>query len=205
MDEQQLEMIGRAGEVFMRYGIKSVTMDDLARELGISKKTLYKYFRDKNDLVISIIRLKLEMDKMACIQCMQDGNNAIDQLFNMSQFVLEHLSKINPSVFFDLKKYHPEAWKLMNEHKWDFILNSFKENLERGVSQSLYRDNMNIDIVARHYVSSIDTMMQGHVYPYPEFKLDRVFMELVRLQMRGLASDNGLEYIKQKFNHEINE
>lgn len=205
MEEQQIELIGRAGEVFMRFGIKSVTMDDLARELGVSKKTLYKYFDDKNDLVKSVLRQRLEMEQMACIQCTQDGQNAIEELHNISEFVLDHLNGINPTVFFDLKKYHPDGWKLLNDHKWEFILNSFRANLERGIREGIYRDSLKVDIVARCYVASIDNMLEGQAYPFPEFKIDAVFKEIVELHVLGLVNDAGRRYIKEKYNNEFNE
>lgn len=79
-------------------------MDDVARELGISKKTLYKYFTDKNELVMGILNAKLEMDTHYCLSCKNSSENAIDELYNISKFVLEQVGNINPVVFFDLKK-----------------------------------------------------------------------------------------------------
>lgn len=198
-------MMGRASDVFMRYGIKSVTMDDLARQLGISKKTIYKYFEDKDELVRTMMESKLSEDRATCESCSQDSDNAIDELFNISRFVVEHISNINPTVFYDLQKYHPDAWKLMQDHKWDFILSNFRENIQRGIAEKIYRDNINVEIIARQYVASIDTILGGDIYPWPEFKVEQVFLELLRFNIRGLANDEGIKYLKQKFNREINE
>ncbi len=205
MDEKRSEIIERACTVFMRYGIKTITMDDLSRELAISKKTIYRYFEDKNDLVKSIIGFKIEMDKAICERCKREEGNAIETLINISKFAAEHISNINPTVFYDLKKYHPEAWRLMEQHKYHFILDNIRENILRGMKEGLYRDNINAEVVARMYVVSTDIIMSGEIFPWPEFKVDTVFMEMLRFHIRGLASDKGLNYLKETFNCEIHE
>lgn len=200
-----MELLERSSAVFMKYGLKSVTMDDLCREIGVSKKTIYKYFEDKNDLVLTIILFKLEIDKQICASCTTGATNAIDELVNISRFVIEQFGNMNPSVFFDLKKHYPEAWKLMHDHKWDFVLNNIRENIIRGKEENLYRDNLNPEIISRYYVSGMDNIMDGEVYPYPEFKTDEILTEVLRFHIRGLANDNGINYLKEHFNREINE
>lgn len=203
MDQKKLELLERAGTVFMKYGLKSVTMDDLCREIGVSKKTIYKYFEDKNDLVVTIIQAKIEMDKQACTVCANSAENAIESLINISKIVLEQLGNVNPSVFLDLRKHYPAAWKLVNEHKWKFVLDNIRENIIRGKSENLYRENLNPEIISRYYVSSMDSIMDGEVYP--EFKTDEILTEILRFHIRGLANDDGINYLKEHFNREINE
>jgi AcrR family transcriptional regulator len=205
MDLKKIELLERASAVFMKYGIKSVTMDDLSRELGISKKTFYIYFEDKNDLVNSMIQAKIEMDKHACTVSKDDAENAIAALVNISRVVIEHLSQVNPTVFLDLKKHYPEAWKKMRDHKWEFVLDDIHKNILQGISEGLYRENLSPKIIARYYVGSIDILMDGEVFPWPEFKADEVLAEILRFQIRGLANDNGIKYLKENFNREINE
>lgn len=200
-----MELLERSSAVFMKYGLKSVTMDDLCREIGVSKKTIYKYFEDKNDLVLTIIQFKVNMDKEACHVCTNKAGNAIDELVNISRFVIEQFSNINPSVFFDLRKHYPEAWKRMHDHKWEFVLNNIRDNIIRGKKENLYRDNLDPDIISRYYVAGMDSMMDGEVYPYPEFKIDEILTEVLRFHIRGLANDNGINYLKEHFNREINE
>lgn len=205
MDQKKLEILERSSAVFMKYGLKSVTMDDLCREIGVSKKTIYKYFEDKTDLVHSILASKLDLDKTACDLCSASSENAIVELINTSRFVSEQFSNINPTVFYDLQKHYPSAWKMMHDHKWDFVLNNIRNNIIRGKKENLYRDNINPDIIARYYVSAMDNLMDGTVYPSPEFRTDQVLTEILRFQIRGLASDKGIAYLKEHFNREINE
>ena len=202
MDEKKLEVLERASSVYMKYGIKSVTMDDLSRELGVSKKTIYKYFDDKNDLVRSIIEMKVEMDKAVCINCSQQSENAIEDLISVSKAVLEHVGNVNPTVFYDLQKYYKEAWEIMSEHKWHFVLSMIKANIERGIKEGIYRDNLNIEVIARLYVASTENIMNSEIFPWPEFKFQEVFTQMVHFQIKGMANEAGIKYIKQKMKNE---
>ena len=204
MDEKKLEILERASAVYLKYGIKTVTMDDLARELGISKKTIYKFFDDKNDLVRSIIELKVQMDAAICMNCMQTSENAIDDLFNLSKLVIEHFSNINPAVFYDLRKYHPDAWDIMEKHKWDFLLSLIKENVERGIRESIYREELQPEIVAKLYVAASDAVLNAKIFPWPEFKFQEVYLQMIHIQINGLINEEGREYLKQKLQNESN-
>ncbi len=205
MDDKKIHLVARASTVFMKYGIKSVTMDDLARELGISKKTFYIHFKDKNDLVLSAIQLKIESEKQLCINCSNTGVNAIETLVNISEFIIENFSNVNPTLFYDLQKFHPEAWGLIQEHKWEFVYEHIHTNILQGIKEDLYRDNLDPKIIARYYVASIDVMMSGDIFPWPEFKADSIVKQILRFQIRGLTNENGIEFIKENFNTQINE
>ena len=198
MDEKKLEIMERASQVYMKYGIKTVTMDDLSRELGISKKTIYKYFVDKNDLVRSIIEMKTTMDRAICVNCHQNTLNAIDELFAISELVIEHFNNINPAVFYDLRKYHPDAWEIMEKHKWEFVRSMIRENIERGILEKIYRESINSEILARLYVSSTDAIMNSSIFPWPEFKFQEVFIEMIYFQLHGMVNEEGRTYLKTK-------
>lgn len=202
MEEKAIEIIERASQVFMRLGIKTVTMDDIAREMGISKKTLYKYFKDKNELVSTIIELKLQMDESACGVVKIEAENAIDELIKISQFVMENFQAVNPTVFHDLQKYHPESWAKVQEHKWVFIYKTMSANIDRGIKEGIYRDNINNDIISKLYVASTDLILEGKTFPWPEYKFHELYDEIIRFQIRGLANEKGINYLKTKLNQE---
>lgn len=201
MEEKAIEIIQRATVIFTRFGIKSVTMDDVARELGISKKTLYKHFKDKNELIVKGVQMKIDADEQQCGNVSCSEGNAIDELFSISEFVVQNLANINPSVIFELKKYHPEAFEILNKHKWEFVLKTIRKNILRGIEEGIYRDNMDPEIIARLYVGSTDLIMEGSIYPWPEFKVDKVYLEILRFQVRGLANKKGIEYLTNKINN----
>ncbi|MCH2231308.1 MAG: TetR/AcrR family transcriptional regulator [Crocinitomicaceae bacterium] len=200
MDEKKLEILERASSVYLKFGIKSVTMDDLARELSISKKTIYKYFNDKNDLVKSIIEMKVQMDSAVCSNTALQSDNAIDELIQISQLVIEQFNDFNPSVFFDIQKFHKEAWDIIVHHKATFVQNMIRENIERGVKEKIYRENLNPMIAAKLYVASSDAAMNSEIFPWPEFKFQEIFIEMIRLHINGMANDTGRAYLKQKLN-----
>jgi len=205
MDDKKIEILQKAAQVYMRYGIRSVTMDDLARELGISKKTIYIYFKDKDEIVQEIIRLKTQIDRMNCQLCGVEAKNAIDEMFSISQFVAEMIKNINPSVFYDLQKYHPEAWKILENHKWEFVYNQILNNIKRGVKEGLYRDNMNPELIARMHLAKTDMVFGGELFPIDQYNIEDVFIELFRFQIRGMANENGLKYLIERLNKEIDE
>lgn len=201
MDEKRLEIIERAGAVYMRLGIKSVTMDDLARELGISKKTIYKYFDDKSDLVLSIVEMKKDMDQALCMNAVNHAGNAIDDLIQISKLIAEHFGNINPSVFIDLKKYHPDAWQKMEEHRKGFVLKMIVGNIKKGMEENIYRESLNPEIIGRLYVSSIDTIFDPEIFPWPQFTFQAVYTEQIRFHIHGLVNENGLKYLQQKISN----
>lgn len=198
MDEKKLEILEGASAVYMKFGIKSVTMDDLARELSISKKTIYKYFNDKNDLVKSIIELKVQMDSALSINKSLQAENAIEELIQISELVTKQFRDINPIVFSDLKKFHPDAWQVIEEHKKNFVLKLITENIERGIKEKVYRENLTPAITAKLYVSASDAAMNPEIFTWPEFKFQEVFLEMIRLQINGMANDAGRTFLKQK-------
>ncbi len=197
MENKKHEIIERATMVYMRNGIKSVTMDDLARELGISKKTIYKFFEDKNHLVRSIIKNKIEMEKVMCENCSFASINAIDEMIAVNKSVVENIGNINPSVFYDLQKYHADAWKLIDDHKWNYVLQMMKNNIKRGIDEGIYRSNLDIEIIGRQYVVATDTIMNPDIFPWPTFKIDELFEELMRFQLNGMVNENGRKILKE--------
>ncbi len=191
MEDKKLEIIERATSVYMRNGIKSVTMEDLARELGISKKTIYKYFEDKNHLVRSIIASKISFEKEMCQNCRDLSDNAIEEMIAVNKSVVENIGQINPSVFYDLQKYHIDAWKIIDDHKWNFVLDMMIENIKRGINEGIYRTDLNHEIIGRQYVVSTDMIMNPDIFPWPTFKIDSLFSEITRFQLNGMANEKG--------------
>lgn len=205
MEEKKLEILEQASSVYMRLGIKSVTMDDLARELSMSKKTLYKYFKDKSDLVNTIIDYKLEMNAALTLNCHEQSDNAIDDLLGVSKMIVQMFKNINPTVFYDLNKNYPDAWKKLYDHKWSFVRNLILKNIHKGIEQGIYRKNLNPEILANLYVSSTNSMMDVSVFPWPEFKLDEVVKEVIAFHIYGMVNEKGFLYINQILENETND
>lgn len=189
-------------ELFMRYGIKSLTMDDISRHLGISKKTLYQFVSDKKDLVKQCVELTVTAEQCMLCEFATEKGNAIDELFLVNKRISEKLQNVQPAVMFDLQKYYPDAWKVMENHKHCFIYDMMVKNINDGVVQGLYRDNVNVEIVARIYVGMIDKMFDTEFFPNNTFSFEILHREIARYHIRGIASEKGREYLKAKIKNE---
>lgn len=187
----------------MKYGVKSVTMDDIARNLGISKKTLYKYVKDKNDLVVKVMASSQQFDVMAIEAICGKKLNAIDENYEISKFVLQKLNGIHPSIFFDLEKYYPKAWQIFEEHKNSFIHQCVCNNIERGMEEGLYRSDIRPQLMSLLYVRMMDMLFRMYSeHPEMRMSLNDMYLEVFRYHIRGIASEKGLEYLKMKIKKE---
>ncbi|MDF1671951.1 MAG: TetR/AcrR family transcriptional regulator [Vicingaceae bacterium] len=203
--DKQTQTISEITMLFMKYGIKSLTMEDIARHMGISKKTLYQYVSDKNDLVKKGVGLLIEHEKVMLCSAMEDSDTAIDELIGVTKCVSSEIGEMHPSVIFDLQKYHPEAWKLMEEHKKQFIYNMMLENLKRGISEGYYRENINPLIIANIYIGMVDNMLSPENPINKHSSLDKMHTEIIRYHIKGIANDKGIEYLKEALKNNENE
>ena len=135
-----------AEELFFKYGIKSVTMDDIAKHLAISKKTIYQFYSDKNEIVDTLMRLKLAEDKASIQQIHVEADNVITEVFGLMKHMSQMFSKLNPNLFYDLQKYHPEAWKQFNDFKEECIESMVENAIKGGVKDGLVRADINTKI-----------------------------------------------------------
>lgn len=202
MEEKEKELIQKAGDIFLKYGLKSVTMDDMARKLSISKKTLYKYVNDKADLVKKVMTCFREQDECDMHHICNNAENAIDEVYEVSVKVVEMLTDIHPSIFYDLEKYYPEAWAVVNDHKGEFVRNCIQENLDKGKEEGLYRADLNTDIIAKIYTIRMDEIFKDELFPTSEYNRAELYLELFRYHIRGIASPKGIEYLKEKVKKE---
>ncbi|WP_036692157.1 TetR/AcrR family transcriptional regulator [Pedobacter glucosidilyticus] len=197
MEEVQLYIIKEAEKLFMKYGLRSVTMDDIAKHLGMSKKTLYVNFKDKNDLVNHMFTTILKEDECQLDCCSAEAENAIDEMFKIMNYLKDSLSGINPIVFYDLEKYHAEANGIMKDFKHGHILQKCKINLERGIKEGLYRDDLNIEVLAASRVSQIDWVFESDLVRGGKYSLYEVITELTNHFLCGVATQKGLELITE--------
>ena len=198
MEKNEKEIIESTLLLFMKLGIKSVTMDDVARNLGISKKTLYKYVEDKNDLVRKSLGYSSEMENTEICQLCDIEQNAIDEIFEISNYVFAHIRSVHPSIIFDLQKYHPEAWKEFSVAKTEKINQCYMDNIAKGIKEGLYRDDVNAEIITKFYASRFEVMFDQELFPSDKFEPAETYLEIFRYHIRGIASEKGLKYLANK-------
>jgi AcrR family transcriptional regulator len=194
----------KADELFRRYGIRSVTMDDIAAQLGMSKKTIYQYYTDKDQLVDAVAVDEINYSQECCTKDAAASANAIDEIFRVMEFVEEMFRNMNPSMLHDLEKYHPLGYRKFLEHKNKFLYDMIKKNIERGIKEELYRPEIDIEIMVRY---RLETMMLGFntsLFPTVKFNLVKVHQEILEHFLYGLATLKGykliLKYKQQRIN-----
>jgi len=189
----------KAESLFLRYGIKSVSMDDIARELGISKKTLYQSVENKKDLLMQVIQAHVtaELEAMTTIQT--EAADAIDEMLRVTQYVLPTLRQMSPTVVYDMQKYYQEVWQLIEAYHNEHIFSMIKTNLQRGISEGVYRDDFNADIVAKLYVGKTMLVVDEDLFPLKNYNKENLFKEYIKYHIRGIASAKGLKLLEKHF------
>ncbi|TLU98137.1 TetR/AcrR family transcriptional regulator [Dyadobacter luticola] len=200
-------IIKAACELFWRYGIKSVTMDDIAKELGISKRTIYQHYADKEAILALVIEEQINSQKCEMEKLDEQAANPIEQMMYASQQMRDTLSDMSPTLLYDLKKYYPAAWELFQTYKHEFILKSIRDNLVQGIELGLYRPDIDIEVLCVLRVEQVVMAFDPTLFPSKKFEMMHVQMQFLLHFLRGVLSEKGFEYyntIKDKTEFEIN-
>lgn len=190
-------IFGKAFELFKRYGIRSVTMDDVATQCGISKKTLYQHFEDKDTLVNSIMEQMIHRSEQQCTVDQRQSENALHEIFLSLQMLKEMFDGINPVMLFDLHKYHPSAHKKLEDHKQRFLYAIIKNNLVRGIAEGLYRPEINVEIITLLHLSHIANTFEQESFRMHKFSLLEIQMEVMLHYVYGISTTKGLKLIEK--------
>jgi len=198
MEETRTKIIFSAEMLFFKYGIRSVTMDDVAKELSISKKTLYQYFDNKDHLVLAVAQNHLDNEQQEFSQIRDESQNAIEEISKLSVCMRKNLSNINPTTMHDLKKFHTEAWNQFLKFKYEFIKNNIVENIKWGISEGYYRDEIDAEILAIFRMEQVEMMFDQNIYPSSHFDFSKVQIQLFDHFVYGILTDKGRE-LYEKF------
>lgn len=200
MNEKLDHLLKQAGEIFMRYGLKSVTMDDVCRELGISKKTLYQYVTDKNDLISKVLEQDIEADEKMICALQTSSLSAIDELLHIQKMVSEKVQHMHSSIVYDLKKYYPESWGRIIKHRNEFIVGCIEQNIIKGQAEGLFRNDIHAAVIARIYSSRIEAVIDPSLFAGLKFTTAELYAEAMRYHIRGIATEKGLQYLESTQN-----
>lgn len=198
MKNENDQFFDEVSKLFLKFGIKSLTMDDIARELGISKKTIYAKVKDKKQLVHEVMNNRLCFEEDLIHSVFEKNMNSIDELFEICKLAGEVLQTMHPSVMFDLKKYYPETWNSFMEHKQSHILDSVKRNLQKGVDNGIFRKELKVDIIARIYIAKMETIFDQSVFDPENYNVFEVYLEMLIYHIHGVANDKGIELLEKK-------
>ncbi|MCY7351173.1 MAG: TetR/AcrR family transcriptional regulator [Cytophagaceae bacterium] len=198
-------IIQKAESMFFRYGVKAVTMDDIARELGISKKTIYLHFPDKDELVMQVVGREMHRDQCEYEEMESSGINSVEKFIQASEMMRQTLVNVNPRLLYEIQKYHPRAWQLFQEHMQEFALKGIEKELHRGISEKLFRSNLDVPVIARLRLKQIEMGFDNQLFPPEHFPLLRVQNEFLDHFMRGIVTEQGCEIYERHQKELINQ
>ena len=194
MDMKFENLLKKVNDLYTRYGIRSVTMDDISRELGISKKTLYQHVKDKEDLVDKVMMYEFSIRR----SFMETGNsrNAIEDLFYLNNKINKIIKETNPSKMYDLRKYYSTVFEKIAKLKREKTMNVMIQNFRKGKSEGLYRKDFDEEILAKMYVLRMDRVSHDDIVSISEFTSAKFIYEIFIYHIRGIASDKGVKFLE---------
>ncbi len=199
MNLKALNILKQVRRLYQRYGIKSVTMDDVAKHLGISKKTLYEYFTDKEDLVRNVF--KFEHDHWAgFLGAIEDKKlNAIEELFEVYKMINAMFREFNPSMEYDLRKYYPDLFIQVKEVRRKRMFELVFDNLNKGKMEGLYRKELNAKIIAKLHVFRTESFFDNDMFTQEELISFKMFHEVFVYHLQGILNNDGRAFFETNF------
>ena len=190
-------IISKSAELFLRYGVKSLTMDEIAKQLGMSKKTIYLYVANKSDLIQKVMQAHLDRETAFIKEVQKTSQNALEENLRMITFMSGELQEFKSVTFFELQKYYPESYALFNEHREKVALKHILNNLKAGIKEGLYRKDIDAEIVSRIFVSALDILIDQQRFPTKKYNFFVLYKEFVNYHLGGILTPKGVTYLEQ--------
>ena len=205
MEEKKLHILKNVGKLYFKFGIRSVTMDDVAHEFGISKKTLYQYFKDKADLVSQVVDFYLK-NLMQDINASKD-ENAIDFYFALRSHISKILKYFNNNIEFDLKKQYPQLFKKVHKIKREKIFSDTVLNINKGMETGFYRTGLDVELIAKLQVGRMLYTLnpENEIFTESEVATIELFDKVIEYHMHAICTEKGIKYFKKQLNKIQNE
>lgn len=189
--ETKERILKGAEELFFKYGIKSITMDDIAKHLAVSKKTIYQFYADKDEIVETLMKEKLKQDQCELTEIQKESENVIAEVLNIMKHMQSMFSSLNPNVFYDLQKYHPKAWKMFKDFKNDCMSKMLEDSIERGKKQGIVRSDINTAIIARMRMEQVESAMNPEIFSPDKYKIIDVQLAILDHFLHGICTLKG--------------
>lgn len=197
-DDKFFEILMQAKGLFLEYGLRSLSMDDISRKLAISKKTLYQYVDSKEDLISKIFEHSHSETREFYDRICPKDLNAIDILLEASKFVSKEMLRFNPVITFDMMKYYPVLFNNFIEMKRDLIHRKIRDNILQGIKEGIYRENLNPELISQIYVNNLVSMHQADFLAKSHLTFAMVFEVMFENHIRAIANRQGLDYFESK-------
>lgn len=185
------KILETAAEMFLNLGFKSVTMDDIAKEIGVSKKTIYTHFKNKTSLVEEVTNSMFCVISEGIGLIHEQQKNPIKELYEVKHFVMTYLKDEKSSPQYQMQKYYPKIYKVLKRKQFEFMQECIKENLSRGINQGLFRENIDIDFIARIYFNGMLGIKDHELFPLKNFSMNTLMNNYLEYHLRGICSEKG--------------
>jgi len=193
MDERESKdkLIRGAEELFMKYGLRSVSMDDIARHLGISKKTIYQHFADKDEVVATVAQSHMRRQQQQFEDIAKAAKNAVEEMAMFATNMKEHLRNINPALLFEMQKYHTRAWNEWLAFKHNVIRDSIVRSMKEGVADGYFRADLDIGILATMRLEQMQMAFDNTLFPRDKYSISEIQAQLFEHFVHGIMTDKG--------------
>jgi len=191
-------ILKKSGEIFLKFGFKSVTMDDIANELGISKKTIYKYFKNKVELVDEATEYTHSLMHTEVLKIYDMGYNAIEENFEVNKKFKGLLQNSDNSPIYQLQKYYPETYKRIMSQEFCMFKDCLSNNIEKGIKEGLFRPDIVKDQVVKFYFSLIMSVHDSNLYTYSKNTISKLELNVLEYHTRAIATLKGLEILEEQ-------
>lgn len=198
--EMRDKILHKAAEMFLTLGFKSVTMDDLANEMGISKKTIYSHFENKTKLVEECALNMFWFISNGIDEIVALSKNPIEELYETKKFVMVHLKNEKSSPQYQLQKYYPKVHAALKRKQFEVMQECIKDNVKRGMEMGIYRENLNIEFVSRIYFSGVNSIKDHNLFPIQLFSMLHLMDDYLEYHLRGITTVKGREILNSIIN-----
>lgn len=198
MKEKIIEV---ANDLFLNFGFKSVTMDDIANKIGVSKKTIYKYFKNKTHLVDEVTSHTFNTIACDIDLIFNDDLNPIEQIFSIKRLVMEHLKDEKSSPQYQLQKYYPETYASLKEKQFVMMQECIIDNLKIGIDKGFYRDNIDLEFISRIYFIGLTGIKDKDFFPLDNYSMKELMNFYLEYHMRGICTEKGIQQLENQLKY----
>lgn len=190
-DALRREVVAAAERRFNRHGFKSVTMDDIARELGRSKKTLYQVVANKQELIDLVLDHDMARDDALVQQARDESADAVDEMLRIARYFTAQMRETSPAAIYDLQKYYRPCWERLDAHHNGKMIEHVRANLRRGQAEGLYRDDLHRELIAHLFVAAPQAFMDGERFPLEQHEWETILGQFIRYHLSGIVNARG--------------
>ena len=190
-------LLEKATDLFLTHGFKTVTMDQLAQEMGMSKKTIYTFFKNKSELVDACTNQLFDLISCGVDHICTLGKNPIEEMYEMKRYVMVHLKDERSSPQYQLQKYYPNTFKVLQQRQFNMMQDCILKNLQKGIDQGIYRDNLDPDFIIRIYFSGVNAIKNVDLFPPKLNGIIDIMDNFLEYHLRGIVSPKGLSILNE--------